>query len=81
MSILYRQRDGSEGPGIPHELAVIVSDSIAAPATFLIVQQIVLARRAKRRCVLVGIAHGFEYYRAVLRKQVCRMRRESFVDH
>jgi hypothetical protein len=70
MATLYEQPDGSESPVLPPGLALVVSDSLEAPATFLIVQHVSLALKAKRRCVLVGLANSLEYYTAVLRKQV-----------
>lgn len=70
MATLFEQPDGSESPVLPPGLSLVVSDSLEAPATFLVVQHVALALKAKRRCVLVGLANSFDYYTAVLRKQV-----------
>ena len=70
MATLFEQPDGSESPVLSPGLSLVVSDSLEAPATFLVVQHVALALKAKRRCVLVGLANSFDYYTAVLRKQV-----------
>merc|ERR1711939_1137097 len=67
--MLFTHTDGSESPLIPFELAMLISDSLEAPATFLIVEQLSLALKAKRRCILVGTAQSFDHYAALLRKQ------------
>jgi len=71
MSLSFRQADGSDSPRLPLDLALLISDSLEAPATFLLVQQLSLALKAKRRCIVVGVANSFDYYAALLRKQVC----------
>lgn len=70
MAVHFRQPDGSESPLLPPDLTLLISDTLESPATFLIVQHLALALKAKRPCVLVGLAQSFEYYTAVLRKQV-----------
>lgn len=70
MATLFEQPDGSESPLIPPGLSIVVSDSLEAAALFLVVQHVALALKAKRRCVLVGLANSYEHYTSVLRKQV-----------
>lgn len=70
MSTLYRQPDGSESPLLPPELCLLISDCLEAPATFLIAQQVAQAIKAKRRVALFGLSQSFDYYNAILRKQV-----------
>lgn len=70
MSLLFLQSDGSESALLPAELSLVISDSIQAPATFLVVHQMALAIKAKRPCIVLGAAQSFEYYTALLRKQV-----------
>ena len=70
MAVQFRQPDGSESPLLPPELSLLISDTLESPATFLVVQHLALALKARRPCVLVGLAQSFEYYTAVLRKQV-----------
>lgn len=69
MAVEFRQPDGSESPLLPQELSLLISDTLESPATFLVVQHLALALKARRPCVLVGLAQSFEYYTAVLRKQ------------
>ena len=70
MALLFQQQDGTESPALPSELALLISDTLDSPATFLVVQHIAIALKAKRRCILVGLAQSLDYYTAVLRKQV-----------
>jgi hypothetical protein len=70
MAVQFRQPDGSESPLLPPGLSLLISDTLESPATFLLVQHLALALKARRPCVLVGLAQSFEYYTAVLRKQV-----------
>lgn len=70
MATLFEQSDGTESTQIPPELSLLISDCLEAPATFLVVQHLAAALKAKRRCLIVGLSNGFDYYNAVLRKQV-----------
>ncbi|KAK9900063.1 hypothetical protein P389DRAFT_192359 [Cystobasidium minutum MCA 4210] len=69
MATLFQQPDGSESPLLPRELTMLISDCLEAPATFLIVQQVAQALKAKRKCVILGLYQSFDYYNAILRKQ------------
>lgn len=68
--MLFRQKDGSESVALPRDFALLISDALDAPATFLIVQHLAIALKAKRPCVLVGLTQSLDYYTALLRKQV-----------
>lgn len=70
MTTLYRQHDGSESPLLPRELCLLISDCLEAPATFLVAQHLAQALKAKRRCIMLGLSQSFDYYNAVVRKQV-----------
>lgn len=69
-SMLFTNQDGTISAAIPPELALLISDSLEAPATFLLVEQLAAALKSKRKCILVGTAQSFEHYAALGRKQV-----------
>lgn len=71
MATFFQQADGSETALLPRELSMLISDCLEAPATFLLVQHIAQALKNKRKCILFGLSQSFDYYNAILRKQVC----------
>lgn len=71
MATLFQHQDGTQSALLPRELTMLISDCLEAPATFLIVQHVAQATKAKRKCILFGLSQSFDYYNAILRKQVC----------
>ncbi|KAL8292115.1 hypothetical protein RQP46_001581 [Phenoliferia psychrophenolica] len=71
---------------LPPDLTVLITDTLESPGTFLLTQFVLRAVRDGRKTLLVGLAHPFEHYSAILKKNGLQLASErdkgrfAFVD-
>lgn len=66
----FRAPNGSPTSVLPPQLAILVLDTLEAPADFLFVHLLSRAFKQGRHCCLVGVNRDKEYYNTVLKKHV-----------
>lgn len=66
----FRAPNGSPTSVLPPQLAMLLLDTLQAPADFLFVHLLSRAFKQGRHCCLVGVNRDKEYYNTVLKKHV-----------
>lgn len=69
--LAFRAPNGAPTSILPPRLAMLVLDTLEAPADFLIVHLLSRAFKQGRNCCLVACSKDKDYYNAVLKKHVC----------
>lgn len=61
---------GIRTSSLPADFSILISDTLEAPATFLVTHFLARALREPRKAVLVGLSQTFDHYASILKKTV-----------
>lgn len=61
---------GARTASLPVDFAILLTDTLESPSTFLLTHFLARALREPRKVVLVGLSQGWDHYATILRKSV-----------